>query len=149
VDVYRYLQDVLFTTNIANSYTEKPVTERRLKDCVDVLLTMQNKNGGFASYELVRGTSFMEWLNCAEVFGTFRCFVDVCTGLIDSTLPGNIMIEYNYPECTTSALSALMHFSRLYPDYRRAEIEYVARDDRLAAIKLTMSTLSATPSNEP
>jgi lanosterol synthase len=56
------------------------VTERRLKDCVDVLLTMQNKNGGFASYELVRGTSFMELLNCAEVFGTSRCFVDVCTG---------------------------------------------------------------------
>ena len=50
-------------------YTDKPVTERRLQDCVDVLLTMQNKNGGVASYELVRGGSYMEWLNCAEVFG--------------------------------------------------------------------------------
>jgi lanosterol synthase len=30
---------------------------------------MQNRDGGFASYELVRGPSWLEWLNPAEVFG--------------------------------------------------------------------------------
>lgn len=44
-----------------------------MKDAVDVLLTMQNANGGFASYELVRGVKQMEWLNVAEVFGE-SCF---------------------------------------------------------------------------
>lgn len=30
---------------------------------------MQNPNGGFASYELVRGPQWLEYLNPAEVFG--------------------------------------------------------------------------------
>jgi lanosterol synthase len=30
---------------------------------------MQNRDGGFASYELVRGPSWLELLNPAEVFG--------------------------------------------------------------------------------
>ena len=32
---------------------------------------MQNRDGGFASYELVRGPSWLESLNPAEVFGEF------------------------------------------------------------------------------
>jgi hypothetical protein len=36
------------------------------------------------------------------------------------------MIEYNYPECTTSVLSALKVFSKKFPEYRREEIECVA-----------------------
>ncbi|KAJ9100955.1 hypothetical protein QFC19_005351 [Naganishia cerealis] len=53
------------------SYTPQAVNEQRLKDCVDLLLTMQNSNGGFASYELVRGSKKLEWLNTAEVFGKY------------------------------------------------------------------------------
>ena len=49
----------------------KLVDEQRLRDCVDLLLTMQNPDGGFASYELVRGNKRLEWLNTAEVFGEF------------------------------------------------------------------------------
>lgn len=33
------------------------------------MLTLQNHDGGFASYELVRGPSWLESLNPAEVFG--------------------------------------------------------------------------------
>ena len=36
---------------------------------MDTLLSMQNPNGGFCSYELQRGSEKMEWLNAAEVFG--------------------------------------------------------------------------------
>jgi lanosterol synthase len=39
-------------------------------DAVDVMLTLQNPNGGFASYELVRAPHWLEWLNPAEVFGS-------------------------------------------------------------------------------
>lgn len=81
-----------------------PVSIERLRDAVDVLLSMQNPSGGFASYELMRGSSRMEWLNAAEVFG-------------------NIMVDYMYPECSTSALSALKYFSKIDPTYRRTEVE--------------------------
>lgn len=38
---------------------------------------------------------------------------------------GDIMIEYCYPECTTSVVTALSIFRKHYPDYRSADIEYV------------------------
>jgi lanosterol synthase len=50
-----------------------------MQECVDTLLSMQNPSGGFASYELQRGSERMEYLNAAEVFG-------------------NIMVDYLYPE---------------------------------------------------
>jgi len=87
----------------------KLVSERRLFDAVDVLLTMQNSCGGFASYELVRApSSILELINPAEVFG-------------------NIMTEYTYPECTTSAVTALSIFRQHFPEYRKNEIETTVR----------------------
>ena len=50
-------------------YTSKPVTPERMRDCIDTILSMQNPNGGYASYELKRGSDRMEYLNAAEVFG--------------------------------------------------------------------------------
>ena len=50
-------------------YTPKLISKERLCDAVDVLLSLQNPNGGIASYELVRGPRWLEWLNPAEVFG--------------------------------------------------------------------------------
>ncbi|TDL23680.1 terpene synthase [Rickenella mellea] len=92
-----YLQEHL-------DFTPKLVSKGRLCDAVDVMLSMQNSNGGFASYELIRGPQWLEWLNPAEVFS-------------------DIMIEYNYPECTTSVITALSIFRQQYPDYRTKDIE--------------------------
>ncbi|EIW59845.1 lanosterol synthase [Trametes versicolor FP-101664 SS1] len=82
------------------------VSERRLCDAVDILLSMQNPNGGFASYELVRAPQWLEYLNPAEVFG-------------------NIMTEYNYPECTTSVITALSIFRKHNAEYRARDIQRV------------------------
>ena len=38
-------------------------------------------------------------------------------------ISGRIMIEHNYPECTTSVLTALAIFRKYHPDYRAVEIE--------------------------
>ena len=38
-------------------------------NAVDVMLSLQNSDGGFASYEIIRGPQWLEWLNPAEVFG--------------------------------------------------------------------------------
>lgn len=59
------------------------MSRERLCDAVDVILSLPNKDGGFASYELIRGPHWLELLNPAEVFA-------------------NIMTEYTYPECTTA-----------------------------------------------
>lgn len=85
-------------------YTKKLIPYDRLCDCVDVLLSMQNPSGGYASYELIRAPMWVEWLNPAEVFG-------------------DIMREYEYPECTTSVVTALAIFRNKYPDYRSGDIE--------------------------
>ncbi|KAH6108859.1 hypothetical protein HBI69_165200 [Parastagonospora nodorum] len=88
------------------------IPERRLKDAIDVCLTMQNASGGCASYEPTRGSILLEHLNAAEVFG-------------------NIMIEYDYPECTTAVVTALHMFQKYYPSYRADEI--AAFKDRAVA----------------
>lgn len=79
------------------------VSDERIHDAIDTLCTMQNASGGFASYETTRGSEYMEYLNAAEVFG-------------------RIMVEYDYPECTTGVVTALSLFSKYYPTYRRQEI---------------------------
>ncbi|KAF2858582.1 ERG7, lanosterol synthase [Piedraia hortae CBS 480.64] len=76
----------------------------RLQWAVDVILTMQNpQSGGCCSYEPQRGSEYLEVLNAAEVFG-------------------RIMVEYDYPECTTACATALHLFNSLYPAYRPKEV---------------------------
>ncbi|KAF7732312.1 Lanosterol synthase (Oxidosqualene--lanosterol cyclase) [Apophysomyces ossiformis] len=84
------------------------ISIERLRDAVDILLTMQNTDNGFASYETIRGPSWLENLNPAEVFA-------------------NIMTEYSYPECSTAVLMGLSTFKAIDPDYRRDEIEETSR----------------------
>ena len=79
------------------------VSNARLRDAIDTLLTMQNPSGGFASYEPTRGSEYLEQLNAAEVFG-------------------RIMIEYDYPECTTAVVTAFSLFSEHDPEYRADDI---------------------------
>ena len=59
--------------------------------------------GGYATCEKTRGWHFFEWFNASEVFG-------------------EIMIDYDYVECTSSALQALCHFREMYPKHRTAEV---------------------------
>ena len=91
-------------------------------DAVDVMLTMQNPNGGFASYELIRGPKWLEYLNPAEVFGLSLVLPFTYWQSLNSD-PGDIMIDYCYPECTTSVITSLAIFRKYYPDYRSADIE--------------------------
>ena len=83
------------------------VPEDRIRMAVDLLLTMQNKHsGGMSSYEIQRGSEYLEMLNAAEVFG-------------------KIMVEYDYVECTTAVVTALSLFQKHCPDYRAADIQRV------------------------
>ncbi|KAL5554267.1 hypothetical protein UlMin_041668 [Ulmus minor] len=77
---------------------------QRLCDAVNVILSLQNADGGFATYELTRSYQWLEIINPAETFG-------------------DIVIDYPYVECTSAALQALALFKELYPGHRSEEID--------------------------
>eukprot|EP00051_Salpingoeca_urceolata_P031664 m.12497 g.12497 ORF g.12497 m.12497 type:complete len:725 (+) comp4271_c0_seq2:368-2542(+) len=87
----------------SHGYTDTPLSDERLFDAVNILLLMQNATGGYATCEKTRGWHFFEWFNSSEVFG-------------------EIMIDYDYVECSSSALQALCLFRSLYPDHRAEEV---------------------------
>jgi lanosterol synthase len=88
---------------------EQVLSEERIQWAVDLLLSMQNKHsGGFSSYEIQRGSEYLELLNAAEVFG-------------------EIMVEYDYPECTTAVVTVLSLFQK-YSDYRKDDIIRIKKE---------------------
>ncbi|XP_030973245.1 beta-amyrin synthase-like [Quercus lobata] len=76
----------------------------RFYDSVNVLLSLQSKNGGLAAWEPAEASDWLELLNPVE-------FLE------------NTMIEHEYVECTASAIQALVLFNKLYPKHRKEEIE--------------------------
>ncbi|GMI84224.1 cycloartenol synthase 1 [Hibiscus trionum] len=95
---------LLLSTMPCNIVGEEIIAPDQLYGAVDVLLSLQNNNGGFASYELTRTYAWMEMFNPAELFG-------------------DIMIDYQYVECTSAAIQGLKVFRKLHPSYRNKEIE--------------------------
>ncbi|KAL5574126.1 hypothetical protein UlMin_023723 [Ulmus minor] len=77
---------------------------KKLYDSVNVLLSQQSKNGGLAAWEPAGAPKWLELFNPTE-------FME------------NIVIEYEYVECTSSTIQALVLFKKLYPGHRRSEIE--------------------------
>eukprot|EP00042_Codosiga_hollandica_P050363 m.599370 g.599370 ORF g.599370 m.599370 type:complete len:722 (+) comp58079_c0_seq5:29-2194(+) len=84
-------------------YTDKPLSDDRFFDAVNIILVMQNSTGGWSTCEENRGWHFFEWFNASEVFG-------------------EIMIDYDYVECSSSALQALCVFREMYPQHRTREV---------------------------
>ncbi|CAA6675105.1 unnamed protein product [Spirodela intermedia] len=79
------------------------IDARRLYDAVNVILSLMNKDGDFATYERTRSYAWLEVINPAETFG-------------------DIIIDYPYVECTSASIQSLVAFRKLYPGHRREEI---------------------------
>ncbi len=69
------------------------LSDPRLRQACDFILSRQNKDGGFGTYECRRGHRFLENLNPSEMFG--QC-----------------MTELSYIECTASSVRALLRLMR-------------------------------------
>nr|AIK19223.1 triterpene synthase [Eugenia uniflora] len=76
----------------------------KLYDAVNILLSLQSKNGGLSAWEPAGAQAWLELLNPTEFFE-------------------DIVIEHQYVECTSSAIQALVLFRKLYPGHRKEEIE--------------------------
>lgn len=83
---------------------EQFFSHERLFDAVHVSLSLQNKDGGWATYENTRSYSWLEWINPSEVFG-------------------DIMIDYSCVECTSSSIQGLAAFRARHPGHRRAQVD--------------------------
>ncbi|KAL0867313.1 hypothetical protein Bca101_046431 [Brassica carinata] len=75
----------------------------QLYESVNILLSLQSKNGGVTAWEPARGQEWLELLNPTEFFA-------------------DIVVEHEYNECTSSTIQALILFKQLYPDHRTEEI---------------------------
>jgi squalene/oxidosqualene cyclase-like protein len=75
---------------------------------VRLLLSWQNDDGGFATYERTRGGAWLELLNPSEVFG-------------------DIMVDYSYVECTSACMQALARVRRAFPTLFERDIDRAMR----------------------
>ncbi|KAL3371286.1 hypothetical protein AABB24_008027 [Solanum stoloniferum] len=98
------LKAVLLLSKLPSEIVGNPLEAKRLYDAVNVLLSLQNSGGGFATYELSRSYPWLELINPAETFG-------------------DIVIDYPYVECSSAAIQALTAFKKLYPGHRKEEVE--------------------------
>ncbi|GKV20479.1 hypothetical protein SLEP1_g30602 [Rubroshorea leprosula] len=98
------LKAVLLLSKLPSETVGEPLDVKRLYDAVNVILSLQNADGGFATYELTRSYPWLELVNPAETFG-------------------DIVIDYPYVECTSAAIQALTSFRKLYPGHRQQEID--------------------------
>jgi len=72
------------------------IPDDRIRQAAEFILSRQNKDGGFGTYERRRAGSWLESVNPSEMFG--QC-----------------MTELSYIECTSSSLAALAHLREAYP----------------------------------
>lgn len=73
------------------------ISEERLEAAASMILGYQNGDGGWATYELTRGPRWLESMNPSEVFS-------------------DIMVDYSYVECSSSALKGLGEFRSAFPN---------------------------------
>ncbi len=79
------------------------IDEQRIKLAADVILSYQNSDGGWATYELTRAPKWLEKLNPSEVFA-------------------DIMIDYSWTECTAACVISLLEIQETYPGFKNNEI---------------------------
>ncbi|KAH0684699.1 hypothetical protein KY290_023414 [Solanum tuberosum] len=98
------LKACLLLSKLPVEIVGEPLKANRLYDAVNVMLSLQNPDGGIGTYELSRSYPWLEIINPAETFG-------------------DIVIDYPYVECTSAIIQALAAFKKLYPGYRKEDVE--------------------------
>ncbi|XAR47970.1 Cycloartenol synthase [Bertholletia excelsa] len=98
------LKAAIMLSRMPTTITGEAIAKEKLYDAVNFILSLQNSNGGFASYEPTRSYKWLEMVNPAETFG-------------------DIIIDYQYVECTSAVIQGLGEFVNYCPGYRRKEIE--------------------------
>ncbi|KNA11322.1 hypothetical protein SOVF_136370 [Spinacia oleracea] len=99
-----WLTTALLYSRFPSNLVGEKIEAERLYDAVNVILSLQSKNGGFPAWEPQRAFRWLEKFNPTEFFE-------------------DVLIEREYVECTSSAIQSLTLFKKLYPGHRKKEIE--------------------------
>ncbi|KAI4376388.1 hypothetical protein MLD38_014157 [Melastoma candidum] len=97
-------QVVLLLSQLPAHQVGEMIETERLFDAVNVILSLQSKNGGFPAWEASRGYAWLELFNPTELFE-------------------DVIIDKEYVECTASVIQALMLFKNMHPQHRQGEIK--------------------------
>lgn len=81
-----------------------PMADENLRSAVTFILSRQNADGGFGTYERRRAGRLLELINPSEMYG--QC-----------------MTELSYVECTASSLASLSHYRKHHPDFPDGRID--------------------------
>ncbi|PHT52266.1 Beta-amyrin synthase [Capsicum baccatum] len=93
----------LLFSSMPSELVGEAMEPERLYDSVNVILSLQSKNGGLAAWEPAGASEYLELFNPTEFFA-------------------DIVIEHEYVECTGSSIQALERFKKLYPGHRTIEV---------------------------
>jgi squalene/oxidosqualene cyclase-like protein len=84
------------------------IPESLLIEAAQLILSFQNRDGGWATYELQRGGAWLEQLNPSQIFG-------------------DIMVDYSYVECTSACMQALVRAQHRFPGILEPEVAAALR----------------------
>ncbi|PON60962.1 Squalene cyclase [Parasponia andersonii] len=98
------LKSCLLLEMLSPDLVGKPMEAEHMYDSVNVIISLQSPNGGVSAWEPTGAPKWLEWLNPVE-------FLE------------DLVIEYEYIECTSSSIQALNLFRKLHPGHRRKEID--------------------------
>ncbi len=80
---------------LEGKYPDEEIPLSLLRDSVALILSWQNDDGGWSTYEKQRAGSWIEELNPSQVFG-------------------DIMVDYSHVECTSACIQALIRARRRF-----------------------------------
>ncbi len=86
----------------------EPLEPARLREAAELILSLQNRDGSWSTYEPARGPAWLEALNPSDCFG-------------------RIMIDHPHVECTSACVQALVAFRRRLPGAHRLAIDTAIR----------------------
>jgi squalene/oxidosqualene cyclase-like protein len=92
-------------------WVDEPLNRERLEAAVEQILSMQNPDGGWPTYETKRGPDWLEMLNPTQIFE-------------------DIMVDYSCIECTSACMQALDAFETHVPDAIERRIPGAIHDGR-------------------
>ncbi|KAK8575854.1 hypothetical protein V6N12_063506 [Hibiscus sabdariffa] len=102
------LKCCLYFAMMAPEMVGEKMESEHIFDSVQIILSLQSKNGGLTVWEPEGGGFWWEWLNPVE-------FLE------------DIMIEHEHVECTSSVMQAMALVKKLYPEHRPKEVDNCIR----------------------
>lgn len=82
---------------------EKQFSITTIIDIINYIISLQNKDGGWSSYDRINGHTLLKFFNPTEMFN-------------------DCMVDRSYVECTASCMQGLRHALDHYPELQRDEI---------------------------